>query len=30
MQKKLYEEEFEFNKVYDSLVFHLEKMAAKN
>ena len=28
--KNLYRKEFEFNKVYDNLVFHLEKMAAKN
>jgi glycosyltransferase involved in cell wall biosynthesis len=28
--KNLYRREFEFNKVYNSLVFHLEKMAVKN
>jgi glycosyltransferase involved in cell wall biosynthesis len=28
--KKLYRREFEFNKVYDSLVFHLEKLANIN
>ena len=28
--KNLYRKEFEFNMVYDNLVFHLEKMAAKN
>jgi glycosyltransferase involved in cell wall biosynthesis len=28
--KRLYEEEFEFNKVYDGLVFHLEKLTNIN
>lgn len=28
--KRLYEQEFEFNKVYDGLVNHLEEMAIKN
>ena len=28
--KKLYNEEFDFDKVYDSLVAHLENMVKKN
>ena len=28
--KKLYEDEFEFDKVYDGLVNHLEHMVIKN